>query len=174
MNFPTSVTTFHFHSNFPTSAKLSNFNRFFPTSLGSFQLHLALFIFRLSNFSFFPTKRIPIFWVIFWKFGIWSGFCFQKWHWVIHPKCNFFLNYRKLLRIDSHGFCFRKWRSMTLPNNLGFCFRKWRSVTHPGFWEYFTLTLNIFFWWRHTSDVTSCMYTLTSTLTATYDVTVQL
>ena len=108
------------------------------------------------------------------KFGIWSGFCFQKWHWVIHPKWIFFLNYRKLLRIDTHGFCFPKWRSMTLPNDLGFCFRKWRSVTHPGFWEYFTLTLNIFFWWRHTSDVTSCMYTLTSTLTTTYDVTVQL
>ena len=185
MNFPTSVTTFHFHSNFPTSAILSYFKRSFPTSLGSFQLQSVLsnfaWLFSTSDFptfrSFqlrFPTKRIPIFWVIFGKSGIWSGFCFQKWQWVTHPRCNFFLNYQKLLRIDTHGFCFPKWRSMTLPNDLGFCFRKWRSVTNPDFSLCWTLTLNIFFWWRHTSDVTSCMYTLTSTLTTTYDVTVQL
>ena len=44
--------------------------------------------------------------------GFLSGFCFQKWRSVTHPKQIF----RNFL-----GFCFRKWRSMTLPNDLGFC-----------------------------------------------------
>ena len=72
-----------------------------------------------------------------------------------------------------YGFCFRKWRSMTLPNGPGFCFQKWRSVRYPDFWLFSTLTFNIVTWWRHTCDVTPCTYTLTDTLSATYDVTTQ-
>ena len=87
-------------------------------------------------------------------------------------KISFFQNCPKSLRIDYYGFCFRKWRSMTFPNGPGFCFRKWRSVTYPDFWLFSTLNFNIVAWWRHTCDVTSCTYTLTDTLSATYDVTV--
>ena len=88
------------------------------------------------------------------------------------PKISFSQKCRKSLRIYNYGFCFRKWRSMTLPNGPGFCFQKWRSVRYPDFWLFSTLTFNIVTWWRHTCDVTSCTYTLTDTLSATYDVTV--
>ena len=88
------------------------------------------------------------------------------------PKISFSRKCRKSLRIYNYGFCFRKWRSMTLPNVPGFCFQKWRSVRYPDFWLFSTLTFNIVTWWRHTCDVTSCTYTLTDTLSATYDVTV--
>ena len=61
MNFTRSVTTFQLQRNFPT------FGQFFPTSLGCFKLQSALSNFawlfptsaKLSNFSFFPTTRIP-------------------------------------------------------------------------------------------------------------------
>ena len=89
------------------------------------------------------------------------------------PKISFSQKCRKSLRIYNYGFCFRKWRSMTLPNGPGFCFQKWRSVRYPDFWLFSTLTFNIVTWWRHTCDVTSCTYTLTDTLSATYDVTLQ-
>ena len=193
IKWPFSFKLSNFSQNFPTAAKLWNFKRSFSTSLGSFQLGsvlsnfnriipTSLDSFQLQTFQLKTSKLLVLFNCSFHythpdflgenlEFGL--DFVSRN-DSGCHPRCNFFLNYQKLLRIDTHGFCFRKWRSMTLPNDLGFCFRKWRSVTHPGFWEYFTLTLNIFFWWRHTSDVTSCMYTLTSTLTATYDVTAQL
>ena len=87
------------------------------------------------------------------------------------PKISFSQKCRKSLRIYNYGFCFRKWRSMTLPNGPGFCFQKWRSVRYPDFWLFSTLTFNIVTWWRHTCDVTSCTYTLTDTLSATYDLT---
>ena len=81
MNFPTSVTTFQFHSNFsqdfPTATKPSNISetfqlqRNFSTSRGSFQLRLDLSnfsqIFQLQTFqpkTFqlpFPTTRIPFY-----------------------------------------------------------------------------------------------------------------
>ena len=137
--------------NFPTSAKLSNFKRSFSTWLGSFQLRSVLsnftWLFSSSDFptsrSFqlpFPTTRIPIFWVIFWKFGIWSGFCFQKWHWVIHPKCNFF-----------------PWRSQMALDFVSENDARWQTWT----FRY----VELWPWISFFDDVTSCMYTLTSTLT---------
>ena len=112
-----------------------------------------------------------------------AGWCSQNWFlrlWILFPemtlgdtpKISFSQKCRKSLRIYNYGFCFRKWRSMTLPNGPGFCFQKWRSVRYPDFWLFSTLTFNIVTWWRHTCDVTSCTYTLTDTLSATYDVTV--
>ena len=41
-------------------------------------------------------------------------------------------------------------------------------------WRYRTLIFNIFSWWRHTCGVTSCTNSLTDTISATYDVIVQL
>ena len=71
-------------------------------------------------------------------------------------------------------FFFQNWPKSLRINNYGLCCIQWRSVTHPDICLCWTLTLNIFFWWRHACDVTSCMCTLTRSLTATYDVTVQL
>ena len=82
----------------------------------------------------------------------------------------FFKKYSNLIQICQYGFCFRKWRWVTYPNGPGFCFRKWRWVTFPDFWLYLTFIVNIFLWWRHTRDLMSCTYTLTGTLSDTYDV----
>ena len=63
----TSIETFQLQRNFSFSlvffqfrSVLSNFARFFPTSIGFFQLKHKLSNFRLSNFSFFSTTRIPV------------------------------------------------------------------------------------------------------------------
>ena len=74
-------------------------------------------------------------------------------------------NPKKMVKIQKKSEKFRKIL-------LGFCFRKWRSVTVPDYSLCWTLTLNIFTWWRHTCDLASYMYI--RPLTATYDVTVQL
>jgi len=107
MNFPTSVTAFQVHSNFPTSARTFQLQTF---QLKNFQLLV------LSNcpFQLHVSQKITQKIKLMTRYsGFLSGFCFQKWRSVTHPKQIF----RNFL-----GFCFRKWRSVTHPI-FGFCFR---------------------------------------------------
>ena len=90
-----------------------------------------------------------------WK---WSGFCFQKWQWVTHPRCNFF---SKLSKIAYNRYSWILFPKMTLhdaPKWPWILFPKMTLGDKPGLFAMLNFDLEYLFLmtshiWRHIMHV---------------------